>query len=562
PDAETLTASDNCGNANVTFNEVRTDGSCPSSYVLARTWTATDECNNTTVHTQNVTVQDTTAPTFVEALPADITVECDVVPDAETLTASDNCGNANVTFNEVRTDGSCPSSYVLARTWTATDECNNTTVHTQNVTVQDTTAPTFVEALPADITVECDIVPDAETLTASDNCGNANVTFNEVRTDGSCPSSYVLARTWTATDECNNTTVHTQNVTVQDTTAPTFVEALPADITVECDIVPDAETLTASDNCGNANVTFNEVRTDGSCPSSYVLARTWTATDECNNTTVHTQNLTVQDTTAPELITSLQTELNVSCADIPEPPTPGFADNCSENVTVVFNEISTFDGTENDYEIIREWSVTDECGNTSVFTQTLFVTMDAIVTQVSDSRCIDDGVIDLTAYVSGDTDSGEWTVVSGDATVSSDGMFDPANGELGDYIFSYSVIENACISTTEITMNINDECVVLPCGQEDVVISKAVTPNGDQWNEYFEITGIELCGFEIDIKIFNRWGALIYESHNYQNDWNGTAHSSSFGNADKVPAGTYYYIVNLKNSGLNPFTGPIYLGTK
>ena len=49
---------------------------------------------------------------------------------------------------------------------------------------------------------------------------------------------------------------------------------------------------------------------------------------------------------------------------------------------------------------------------------------------------------------------------------------------------------------------------------------------------------------------------MIYESNNYQNNWNGTTSKASVGNADKVPNGTYYYIITLKNSGLEPFTGP------
>ncbi len=52
------------------------------------------------------------------------------------------------------------------------------------------------------------------------------------------------------------------------------------------------------------------------------------------------------------------------------------------------------------------------------------------------------------------------------------------------------------------------------------------------------------------------------ESNNYENDWSGTAHRNSIGNSDKVPTGTYYYIVKLRDSGLKPFTGPIYVGTK
>ena len=64
------------------------------------------------------------------------------------------------------------------------------------------------------------------------------------------------------------------------------------------------------------------------------------------------------------------------------------------------------------------------------------------------------------------------------------------------------------------------------------------------------------------MQIFNRWGAMIYESKDYQNNWNAFTHGSSVGGSDKVPTGTYYYIINLKDSGLKPFAGPIYVGTK
>ncbi|MBK7342547.1 MAG: hypothetical protein IPJ06_05230 [Saprospiraceae bacterium] len=47
----------------------------------------------------------------------DITVECDAVPVAEVVTAHDNCDlDVDVTYNEVKTDGSCPDYYTLTRT--------------------------------------------------------------------------------------------------------------------------------------------------------------------------------------------------------------------------------------------------------------------------------------------------------------------------------------------------------------------------------------------------------------------------------------------------------------
>ena len=129
------------------------------------------------------------------------------------------------------------------------------------------------------------------------------------------------------------------------------------------------------------------------------------------------------------------------------------------------------------------------------------------------------------------------------------------------YTFMYSITDGPCPTEVEVNITIDDECVVLACGKDNVEISKTVTANGDNYNEFFTIAGIEDCGFIVELQIFNRWGAKIYESNNYLNDWNGDSHNSSVGVAGKVPTGTYYYIINLRNSGLEPFAGPIYVAT-
>ncbi|WP_396601438.1 gliding motility-associated C-terminal domain-containing protein [Algibacter sp. R77976] len=96
----------------------------------------------------------------------------------------------------------------------------------------------------------------------------------------------------------------------------------------------------------------------------------------------------------------------------------------------------------------------------------------------------------------------------------------------------------------------------------NITISKVITPNQDQWNEYFTVNEIKGCGFKIDLKIFNRWGAIVYQSDDYQNNWNGTSSKRAVGSSDKVPTGTYYYIINIIDSGLNPFISTFYIGTK
>ena len=66
---------------------------------------------------------------------------------------------------------------------------------------------------------------------------------------------------------------------------------VPADVTVECDNVPAIAEPTATDNCdSDPAIEFEETRADGSCEDSYVLVRTWTATDACGNATSQQTN--------------------------------------------------------------------------------------------------------------------------------------------------------------------------------------------------------------------------------------------------------------------------------
>ena len=232
------------------------------------------------------------------------------------MTASDNCdANVFVFYNgQVRQNGNCADNYTLTRTWTANDNCGNTEMCTQVITVQDTQSPIF-DNCPADVTVECDAIPTVPNLTAMDNCDAiVQVVYNgQVRQDGNCADNYTLTRTWTATDNCGNTEICTQVITVLDTQSPMFTDC-PADVTVECDAVPAPATPSATDNCdADVTVVYNgQVRQDGNCADNYTLTRTWTATDNCGNTEICTQVVTVQDTQSP-MFTDCPVDVTVEC---------------------------------------------------------------------------------------------------------------------------------------------------------------------------------------------------------------------------------------------------------
>ncbi|MBW8683408.1 Ig-like domain-containing protein [Chitinophaga rhizophila] len=70
----------------------------------------------------------------------------------------------------------------------------------------------------------------------------------------------------------------------------------------------------------------------------------------------------------------------------------------------------------------------------------------------------------------------------------------------------------------------------------EIFIPNAFTPNGDGKNDYFKPEGTSITA--IDMKIFNQWGELIYQT-NQLTGWNGTY------NGTLQPSGVYTYTVRI-----------------
>ncbi|MBN8703009.1 MAG: gliding motility-associated C-terminal domain-containing protein [Bacteroidetes bacterium] len=83
----------------------------------------------------------------------------------------------------------------------------------------------------------------------------------------------------------------------------------------------------------------------------------------------------------------------------------------------------------------------------------------------------------------------------------------------------------------------------------DIKIPDGFTPNGDGVNDAFVIVGLYAYPNNV-LKIFNRWGNLIYEIKGYQNDWDGYPNvDTPMIGKDKVPNGTYFYVLDLGDGG-------------
>jgi gliding motility-associated-like protein len=88
--------------------------------------------------------------------------------------------------------------------------------------------------------------------------------------------------------------------------------------------------------------------------------------------------------------------------------------------------------------------------------------------------------------------------------------------------------------------------------------NNAFTPDGDGINDVFVIAGLE--NFPLNnLKIFNRWGALVYEVENYENNWGGLSVNPMNFITDQLPTGTYYYILDTYSTKYGVIKGSVYL---
>ena len=364
PDA-VVEAIDNCDNdIEVSINAETVETEC--GYQFVRTWTAVDDCGNLAQASQTITVTDNDPPVFT-FVPADAALECNGAGTGvfEMAEATDECSEVTVTFTDEISAGGCAGGFT--RTWIATDGCGNFVAVDQEITSSDQESPVITE-FPADVTVSCDEIPSVEDagVEYSDDCGNVLTSYNEEIIPGNCPNSFNIERTWTFTDGCGNSVSDTWTIFVLDEEGP-IVFGVPANAEISCGQEVDDAVVTAIDNCSlpeNITISLNAVTEASDC--GYEFIRTWTVTDECNNSTTLSQVIVFADNAAPEF-TFVPADLAVTCGEDYELLDATASDDCSE-VTVT---VSVAEGSACAEGLVRVFTATDACGNTATAQQVI-----------------------------------------------------------------------------------------------------------------------------------------------------------------------------------------------
>lgn len=110
------------------------------------------------------------------------------------------------------------------------------------------------------------------------------------------------------------------------------------------------------------------------------------------------------------------------------------------------------------------------------------------------------------------------------------------------------------VGTDQLTIQVCDiigSCISYDIEVEvvgDVMVFNGISPNGDGFNDYFQIKSIESIPNAQNnyVTIYNRWGDLVFEIENYNNTTN--VFTGKGKNGKELPAGTYFYKVDFKGN--------------
>ncbi len=142
-------------------------------------------------------------------------------------------------------------------------------------------------------------------------------------------------------------------------------------------------------------------------------------------------------------------------------------------------------------------------------------------------------VLEATSLLANET--GVWTLISG-------------SGTFGDTLDPNSVFSNLISGITILQWTVSNG--VCPADSDQVILDirnlvlpTGFSPNNDGANDVLEFAGREDIE-NIKVQIFDRWGGLVFEDDNYQNDWGGTSKSG-----ENLPEDTYFMLVDMGERG-------------
>ena len=497
--------------------------------------------------TVTLTVDDTTAPTFTAPTPLNIVCNSTTATTAisnwlGTATATDTCGAIATITNNYNTPANLcnVAGGLITVIFVAKDTFGNTQTRTSTIHLGVT--PLVVKndsfTVPDGLTTQTTIsVLDNDSLGGTKPTAGAGGTVTITNVTGATP--------------INGGKVPTLDPNTGVVTIPANTPAGTYTITYK-----ECETLNLSSNCKTATA---EIKVG--TPTITVTPETLTVTPSTATQTI--PNILNNDKIGGTVTPTVGVGGNVTLT-VTNPNTPGKKPTLDPNtgeVTIPGNTpAGTYTITYSYCEVLNPTNCTG--------TQTLVVTVVGTVTPTALPVAVEDRAstamntpINIAVLVN-DTLNGATTpnivtspangtvVVNADNTVE----YRPHTGFAGTDTFVYEICNSAGCSSATVTVDIVNK----------IVPYNGMSVDGDGKNDYFHIGGIENYPNNV-VRIYNRWGVKVFEVSGYDNvtrvfkgisDGRVTVEAS-----DKLPQGTYYYVIEYydQNNNKQSEVGWLYL---
>ena len=512
-----LSYTDNCdGLGSVLGIDVSDGGSCPE--IITRTWTYTDGCgNNSTTASQIITIIDTQAPVF-DPVPLDTTVGCiGDVPTLGNLGYTDNCdGSGLVLGTDVSDGGSCPE--IITRTWTITDNCGNNSTVSQTITVIDITPPTASN--PPNISVPGLIdVPPVDILVVNDEIDNCTinpiVTWVSDVSDGNVCNGEIITRTYSILDDCGNESLVTQEITILavyspidagldqlvcegDTTVVTAINPMGVPIVWDNGLVDGADFIPV------ANTTYTVTADNNGCITTDTMS-------------IVIEELPIVSFSADEL--SGCAPLNVTFTNNTVASSNLF--NCVWNIEgassisgcINVNYLFNLSGT---YDVSLITTTENGCVNSVTYSDYIFVEEVPSASFIPSTTSISSFSPEINFQnTSIGASSYDWSFGDGanSTEFSPSHIYPETESNYTVQLIASSLL--GCVDTAYVDITVEEPLIYY--------VPNTFTPDGDQYNQTFKpifTSGYDPYNFTI--LIFNRWGEIIWESHDDKIGWDGT----------------------------------------
>lgn len=151
------------------------------------------------------------------------------------------------------------------------------------------------------------------------------------------------------------------------------------------------------------------------------------------------------------------------------------------------------------------------------------------------------------------TTTGSLLPAHGVLIIQNDGSYTYTPDELyfGLDSFSYTVCDD------NLNNKLCDEgTVFITILETPFVIPDAFSPDGDNINDLFVIKRIQAFPNN-ELRVFNRWGRLVYSKKGYDNSWDGKANVGNEG--EGLPSGSYYFTLIFNDGSTETKQGYIVL---